>query len=140
MRLSALFPGLAALPAFADRDISGLAQDSRAVKPGHVFFAVPGTKADGFAFVQQAVAAGAVAVVAASQPAGLPEHVTFVHAADVRQALTEASRRPSPRSPAPAARHRSPPSCASFGCNAAIRRLRLEPLASSPRAARSMAR
>ena len=100
MRLSALFPGLAALPAFADRDVSGLAQDSRAVKPGHVFFAVPGTKADGFAFVQQAVAAGAVAVVAASQPAGLPEHVTFVHAADVRQALTEAAARLFPRQPA----------------------------------------
>ena len=38
--------------------------DSRKVKPGDLFVAVPGTKADGLSFAPQAIAAGAVAVMA----------------------------------------------------------------------------
>ena len=100
MKLTALFPGYSASLALLDREVTGLAQDSRAVKPGFVFFAVPGTKTDGLGFTPQAVAAGAVAVVAASRPAGLPEHVAFIETADVRQALTQAAARLFPRQPA----------------------------------------
>jgi UDP-N-acetylmuramoyl-L-alanyl-D-glutamate--2,6-diaminopimelate ligase len=41
----------------------GLASDSRAVKPGYLFAALPGTKTDGGAFIADAVARGAVAVL-----------------------------------------------------------------------------
>jgi UDP-N-acetylmuramoyl-L-alanyl-D-glutamate--2,6-diaminopimelate ligase len=44
--------------------VSGITSDSRAVKPGYVFAALPGTKVDGAAFIPQALAAGAVAVIA----------------------------------------------------------------------------
>ncbi|MGF1640834.1 MAG: UDP-N-acetylmuramoyl-L-alanyl-D-glutamate--2,6-diaminopimelate ligase [Rhodospirillales bacterium] len=45
-------------------DITGLASDSRRVEPGYLFAALPGTRADGRAFLQDAVRRGAVAVLA----------------------------------------------------------------------------
>jgi UDP-N-acetylmuramoyl-L-alanyl-D-glutamate--2,6-diaminopimelate ligase len=71
--------------------ISGLTADSRAVKPGFLFVAVPGTRQDGAAFVPQALAAGAVAVMAEHVPPALPDGVAFVQAADVRRALALAA-------------------------------------------------
>jgi UDP-N-acetylmuramoyl-L-alanyl-D-glutamate--2,6-diaminopimelate ligase len=47
----------------SDPDITGITADSRAVKPGFLFAALPGTKADGAAFVGEALAKGAVAVL-----------------------------------------------------------------------------
>ena len=41
----------------------GAATDSREVKPGRLFFALPGERVDGFDFCAKAVAAGAAAVV-----------------------------------------------------------------------------
>jgi UDP-N-acetylmuramoyl-L-alanyl-D-glutamate--2,6-diaminopimelate ligase len=65
MTLSQLIAGDAPLPAGAETIVAGgLTADSRAVKPGFVFVALPGTAADGARFIPQAVAAGAVAVVA----------------------------------------------------------------------------
>lgn len=43
--------------------ITSLAIDSRAVKPGALFFAVPGEHTDGHRYISQAVANGAVAIV-----------------------------------------------------------------------------
>ncbi|MDO9711247.1 UDP-N-acetylmuramoyl-L-alanyl-D-glutamate--2,6-diaminopimelate ligase [Paracraurococcus sp. LOR1-02] len=45
-------------------EIAGLTADSRAVRPGFLFAALPGAKADGRAFIPAAVAAGAAAVLA----------------------------------------------------------------------------
>ncbi len=45
------------------KQFAGLASDSREVQPGFLFAAIPGTKADGAAFVNDAVARGAVAVL-----------------------------------------------------------------------------
>jgi len=42
---------------------AGAATDSRQVQAGQMFFALTGERVDGFAFVGQAVAAGATAVV-----------------------------------------------------------------------------
>jgi UDP-N-acetylmuramoyl-L-alanyl-D-glutamate--2,6-diaminopimelate ligase len=47
-----------------DPDIRGLASDSRAVKPGFLFAALPGAVADGAKFIPQAEEKGAVAVLA----------------------------------------------------------------------------
>ncbi|SOC40310.1 UDP-N-acetylmuramoylalanyl-D-glutamate--2,6-diaminopimelate ligase [Rhizobium subbaraonis] len=44
-------------------EISGISADSRKVSPGDLFVALPGTKADGTAYVADAVARGAAAVV-----------------------------------------------------------------------------
>ena len=46
-----------------DVPIGGLAIDSRKVKPGDLFLAYPGQRADGRAHIAQAIAAGAVAVL-----------------------------------------------------------------------------
>ncbi len=54
------------LSAAAGIDIAGIASDSRKVKPGDLFVALSGTKADGSAFIADAVSRGAAAVVVAS--------------------------------------------------------------------------
>ena len=46
-----------------DPDISGLCADSRKVKPGDLFAALPGTQTDGSAFIAEAVERGALAVL-----------------------------------------------------------------------------
>ncbi|UJW76879.1 UDP-N-acetylmuramoyl-L-alanyl-D-glutamate--2,6-diaminopimelate ligase [Rhizobium sp. SL42] len=48
-------------------EITGLAADSRKVVPGTLFFALTGSKADGAAYIADAVARGAAAVVASHQ-------------------------------------------------------------------------
>jgi len=55
----------------------GLASDSREVKPGYLFAALPGTRASGGAFIADAVARGAVAVL------GRPELALQVRKAGV---------------------------------------------------------
>ncbi|HEX4379429.1 MAG TPA: Mur ligase domain-containing protein, partial [Candidatus Acidoferrum sp.] len=61
------------------REMRQLGCDSRKVQPGSVFFALHGAKADGNAFVKDAVARGAVAIVSEErQPADLPEKVLWI--------------------------------------------------------------
>jgi UDP-N-acetylmuramoyl-L-alanyl-D-glutamate--2,6-diaminopimelate ligase len=91
MKLADLLPKDARLdPRFADLEISGLTSDSRAVKPSNLFVAVPGTKTDGLGFVPQAVAAGAVAVMAEGAPE-LCTGVAVVKVKNVRRALALAA-------------------------------------------------
>ena len=68
-------PEQAVLAANAALDVpcTSLEYDSRKAKPGSVFVALPGQKADGASFAPQAVASGAVAVVSERQR---PESVT----------------------------------------------------------------
>jgi UDP-N-acetylmuramoyl-L-alanyl-D-glutamate--2,6-diaminopimelate ligase len=49
-----------------DPEIEGLTSDSRMVRPGVLFAALPGSKTDGRAFIADALAKGAVAVLAPS--------------------------------------------------------------------------
>ncbi|MFO7640960.1 MAG: UDP-N-acetylmuramoyl-L-alanyl-D-glutamate--2,6-diaminopimelate ligase [Candidatus Competibacteraceae bacterium] len=59
-----LLAGVAAVPApLADRPIPGLALDSRAVRPGAVFFALRGANRHGLEFLDAVRTAGALAVV-----------------------------------------------------------------------------
>ncbi len=53
-------------------DFSGITQDSRAVKPGYIFAALPGTRVDGRDFIPQALEKGATAIIARTGTA-LPE-------------------------------------------------------------------
>jgi UDP-N-acetylmuramoyl-L-alanyl-D-glutamate--2,6-diaminopimelate ligase len=66
--------------------VTGIAYDSRAVQPGAVFVAIRGQKADGALFAAQAVARGAIAVVAETpRPAGV--EAPWMQVADARLAL-----------------------------------------------------
>jgi UDP-N-acetylmuramoyl-L-alanyl-D-glutamate--2,6-diaminopimelate ligase len=81
--------------------IGGIVADSRAVKPGYLFAAVPGTKADGLSYLPQALAAGAAAVMAERAPAvPTPDDVAVVEVANVRRALALAAAKFYPRQPA----------------------------------------
>ena len=75
----------------AEIAVTGLTADSRAVRPGFVFFAVPGTKADGLAFAPAAIAAGAVAIVAEREPEAPLPGAVFVRVPDVRAASFRAA-------------------------------------------------
>lgn len=74
-------------------EVTGLSGDSRKVAAGHAFFALAGSKVDGRAFVAEAVARGAVAIVAETAPEPAPPGVTFVQVADARRALALAAAR-----------------------------------------------
>jgi UDP-N-acetylmuramoyl-L-alanyl-D-glutamate--2,6-diaminopimelate ligase len=60
--LRARIPGLSSINA-APATVTGVTHDSRNVKPGFLFAALPGAKSDGTAFVADAVARGAVAIL-----------------------------------------------------------------------------
>jgi UDP-N-acetylmuramoyl-L-alanyl-D-glutamate--2,6-diaminopimelate ligase len=75
----------------ASTDVTGITADSRAVKRGDVFVAVAGAKTDGLRFVDQAVAAGAVAVVAERRPVSLPSDVAFIQATNARRFLAQSA-------------------------------------------------
>src|ERR1700704_2227925 len=66
--------------------VTGIAYDSRAVAPGHVFVALKGLHADGATFVRQAVQRGAIAVVA-ERPAPPDVSVAWSQVTDARLAL-----------------------------------------------------
>jgi UDP-N-acetylmuramoyl-L-alanyl-D-glutamate--2,6-diaminopimelate ligase len=70
-------------------NFAGLTADSREVRPGFLFAAIPGTKADGSAFVADAVARGAVAVLGRPgiAPAVAALNVRFIAAENPRAAL-----------------------------------------------------
>ena len=101
MKLADLLTDSAKLDArMAALEVAGVTADSRAVKLGYVFVAVPGTKADGSAFAVQAAAAGAAAIVAERKPPTLPAGTEFVQVVNARRALAMAAARFHPRQPA----------------------------------------
>lgn len=94
MRLNQLLEKLAAIEIHGETSdvISSLTCDSRKVQSGALFFALPGAAADGHRFIEQAVAAGATAVVlenAEFAPSGIP----WIRVADSRAAMAHISAR-----------------------------------------------
>jgi UDP-N-acetylmuramoyl-L-alanyl-D-glutamate--2,6-diaminopimelate ligase len=57
-------PEIALAPQFGEVEISGITADSRQVRPGWLFAALPGTRADGARFVPEAIGKGAAAILA----------------------------------------------------------------------------
>ena len=100
MRLRDLFSDDATIDPQAEAvEVTGLAVDSRAVKPGDLFFALAGSKTDGARFIDAAIAAGAVAVAGDHAPPG-DCRVPFVVTPNPRRALALAAARFYPRQPA----------------------------------------
>ena len=60
--------------------------DSRNVTQGSVFVAIRGEKADGHSFIDKAVKLGATAVVVEQLPGQLHDNITYIQAADTREA------------------------------------------------------
>ncbi|MCC6350621.1 MAG: UDP-N-acetylmuramoyl-L-alanyl-D-glutamate--2,6-diaminopimelate ligase [Candidatus Eisenbacteria bacterium] len=87
MRLRELLTGLGSLGVRGSDDVgvTGLALDSRRVRPGDVFFALAGAKDDGARFVSAAVAAGARVVV--GPPGTRAEGATVIETPEPRLAL-----------------------------------------------------
>ena len=82
-------------------EIAGLTADSREVKPGWLFAAIPGSKADGVRFIPEAVAKGAAAVlVSGDQEISVPGHVAVLRTTEPRHALALLAARFHPDQPA----------------------------------------
>ena len=87
--LRELLEGIARVPGAANREIGGLQTDSRRVRPGDLFLALPGMVSDGRDYIGDAVAGGAAAIVYESNDGfvlrGAP--VPAVAVADLRQKI-----------------------------------------------------
>lgn len=92
MKLTELIASLNIAPySGADVDIRGLAYDSRQVKPGYLFFAIPGANFDGHDFIGEAMSRGAAAVIV-ERPQGSPvAPAAELVVADARAALAAAA-------------------------------------------------
>jgi len=86
LRLGDLMRGWGGAGADAALEVTGITADSRAVRPGMVFAALPGARADGRGFIADAVARGAAAILA-------PEGTVWPAEAPVRPLVTS----PDPR-------------------------------------------
>src|SRR6266702_3877826 len=91
MKLRDLFSDDATIDPQAETTaVSGLAVDSRTVKPGDLFFALAGSKTDGARFIDSAIASGAVAIAGHHPPQG-DQRVPFVRTPNPRRALALAA-------------------------------------------------
>src|SRR6516165_11221771 len=101
MKLREIAPADAELDArHADIQVSGVTADSRTVKAGDVFVAIAGGKTDGARFVDLAITAGAVAIVAERAPVtALPVGIAFMRVANPRRALASIASKFFPRQP-----------------------------------------
>src|ERR1700756_439497 len=99
MKLRDLFSDDARVEAQAEATIvTGLAVDSRLVKPGDLFFALAGLKTDCARFIEAAIASGAVAIAGDHPPQGGCS-VPFVTAPNPRRALALAAAKFYPEQP-----------------------------------------
>src|SRR5438105_705878 len=89
-KLSEVLQGVeTVLPANASKlTIQKVACDSRKVQPGALFFALHGAKADGNAFIQDAIKRGAVAIASEEKAVGkIPAGVAWIEVKQARKAL-----------------------------------------------------
>lgn len=92
MKLNKLLVNVAhdCAPEDEEREITGVAYDSRKVIPGGLFVCLRGEKADGHDFIPQAIQAGAAALVV-EEPPGEPLEAAVICVPDSRAALARIS-------------------------------------------------
>lgn len=71
-----------------DIRVKGLQYDSRTIQPEDVFIALVGTNTDGHNYIEHAVAAGAVAVIAEYAPASVAAHTPVLVVKDTREVIS----------------------------------------------------
>jgi UDP-N-acetylmuramoyl-L-alanyl-D-glutamate--2,6-diaminopimelate ligase len=86
MRLSDLVRGFSIAPAAADAEIVGISENSQRIRPGMLFVAIRGTTLDGHAYIGDAIARGAAAIVA-ERTAAIPEGVPVIRVPSTRPVL-----------------------------------------------------
>jgi UDP-N-acetylmuramoyl-L-alanyl-D-glutamate--2,6-diaminopimelate ligase len=88
MRLREFLPlqGIEEAGGNLDQEVTGLTYDSRQVRAGEIFFAIPGEKFDGHEFIPQALQNGAAGVVVA-QKRTWPSGATWIRTKDVRHTM-----------------------------------------------------
>ena len=92
MKLGQLFPTLQMR--HTDIEITGLSADSRAIRPGFVFFALAGVKQNGATFIDAAITAGAKAIVHDGEGSlSLDPSIEDIKTKDARHALALAAAR-----------------------------------------------
>jgi UDP-N-acetylmuramoyl-L-alanyl-D-glutamate--2,6-diaminopimelate ligase len=91
MTFQHLLDGAEVLAASGNPDVSGVEYDSRRVKPGCVFVAMRGETSDGNRFIDQAIGAGAVAVVTDSGAEKPREGMAWAVVPSGRRALARVS-------------------------------------------------
>ena len=74
-----------------DVTVHSLSYDSREVRAGTAFFALPGVHTDGSKFIDAAIAKGAVAVIHEKTLPLYQEHICYVQVPDVRAAMAAAA-------------------------------------------------
>lgn len=72
-------------------DITGITNDSRQVKAGDLYAALPGAHTDGHLFIDDAISRGAVAVICSEAQRVQDDSVVTIEVTDPRMALSEAS-------------------------------------------------
>lgn len=101
MTFEQILEGAEVLAQSGNPPVSGVAYDSRKVKPGFVFVAMKGESSDGNKFVDKAIASGAVAVVSDSAEEKPREGIAWALVPHGRRALARVSanfyRRPAER-------------------------------------------
>ena len=100
MRLAALLPEAASDARTGGIEIAGLSADSRKIKPGFLFVAIAGTKADGAQFARAAPRPAPSRSPPSTSPRDCPETVAFVAVKNARRALALAAAKFYPRQPA----------------------------------------
>jgi len=90
MKLEALIKHLQplAVEGKRDREVLGIVEDSRQVRPGHIFVAVDGQRHDGWMFVEEAAERGAVAAVSEHEEKGRKD-ICCIRVADARRAVAD---------------------------------------------------
>lgn len=91
MKLRDLLPEAATDERLGAIEVESVTADSRRVKPGFLFVAIAGAKANGAHFARQAVSAGAIAVAAEQRPAALSDAVAFIRVNNPRRTLALAA-------------------------------------------------
>lgn len=70
-----------------DKDVMGLAFDSRKIENGYVFFATKGTAVNGHDFISSAIEKGGTAIICENLPKDLQANITYIQVKNSSEAL-----------------------------------------------------
>lgn len=86
MRLSKLFKNAPTV------NITGLSFDSRTVRPGNIYFCLPGLTNDGHDFIDSAIKNGAVCIVQSKELLNMAPGAVYIRVEDVNDAMNKVAR------------------------------------------------